>query len=88
MKLQLAGRLESAHAHDGGWRATKLGTPVHQRQRRGARRQLDRPVERRITAAENHQPASVQFGRVAHLVMDLPALKGIGPRQAEAPRLE
>ena len=46
------------------------------------------PVERRIAAAKNYQPTSMQFGRVADLVMNLPTLKGADPVQSEVSRLE
>jgi len=87
-ELQATLCLELAHLRDGRRGGTELGTPVHEGQRRRGRRELDRPVERRIPAPEDEQMLAAVVRRAPDPVVDLRALEGLAARHADAPRLE
>ena len=83
-------RLEAAHAPGGdqlphlghrGGRGAELAAAVHEVDARGARQQLERPVERRVAAAEDHQALAGKLGRVLDAVLDAPC-----PRTPRRPR--
>ena len=77
-------RLEAAHAPGGhvlaharhrGGRGAELGPPMHQRQACRPRQQLERPVERRVAAAEDHQLLAGELRGVLDAVLDGAALE-------------
>src|SRR5207244_12699038 len=74
-------------------RATEAGAArnlpaVHQCQARRLAEQLERPVERRVAAAEDHQALALELGRALHPTVDARALEGLGAGQRDAPRLK
>ena len=81
-KRSLPGRDQLAHARRRGRSAAKIGAPMHQRDARGLGRQLERPVERRVSAAEDHELAAVKVGGVLDAIVDLRALEGLGARSS------
>ena len=88
MKRMRPAATSSLHLRDRGRRGAELGAAVHQRQARGGRREIHRPVERRVATAEDHQRLAAVLGGAAHPVVDLAALERLAARHAEAPRLE
>ena len=90
-------RLEAAHAPGGdllahprhrGRRGAKLAPAMHQVHARRARQQLERPVERRVAPAEDHQALAGELGGVADAVLDGAALERLAALDPDAPRLE
>ena len=75
-------------------RATEAGAARNSRRRctsveaRGPRQQLQRPVERRVAAAEDHQALAGELRGVLDAVLDGAALEGLRALDADAPRLE
>jgi isoquinoline 1-oxidoreductase subunit alpha len=61
---------------------------MHQRQRLRRSRELDRPVERRVAATEDHARGMPVLVRALDAVVDLVALESLGTGKADAPRLE
>ena len=61
---------------------------MHQRQAGCLGRQRQRPVERRIAAAEDHQLAAVEIGGVLDAVVNLLAFEVLGRLRRQAPRLK
>ena len=86
--LDPAGGLKFPHAGHRGRRATKLLAPMHQGEALGGRSQCHGPVQRRVPAAENDQPPPRQLLGIAHPILDLIALKGLGAGHSQSPGLE
>ena len=61
---------------------------MHQREARRPRQQLQRPVERRIAATEDHQALAGELAGAADTILDGAALEGVGAFDADASRLE
>ena len=61
---------------------------MHQREARGPWQQLQRPVERRVAAAEDHQMLAHQLGRTLHPVVDGAAFESLRALESDAPRLK
>src|SRR5579863_2243172 len=76
------------HFRDIGGRGAKLGAPMHERERRGARQQLERPVERGVAAAKNNQALTRELAGTLHPVLDGAAFEDLRPFKSDASRLE
>ncbi len=61
---------------------------MHESDARCLRRQVQRPVERRIAASEDHQLAVMEVGRVLDAIVHLGALKLLHSLERQAARLE
>ena len=61
---------------------------MHVDQARDLAAEVDRPIERRIAAAEDHQPLAVETRRLADPVMQLPAFECVRALEGELLRLE
>src|SRR5262249_21911478 len=66
----------------------KLRTSMHEREALGRRAKLERPVERGIAAAEDHELFAREIGFALHLVVNVLALEGLAAFDAETPRLK
>ncbi len=74
-----------AHLQHRRRRAAEVRATMHEREARRFRRKLDRPVERRVPAAEHHEPLAVKQMRIAHPITDVIALERFRARQPDAP---
>src|SRR6185312_1648863 len=79
---------ELAHPRDTRRGGAEFGAPVHEREARRLRSERERPVERGVSAAEDHEPFAVQRARVAHAVVNRCALERLAALEPDAPRLE
>ena len=85
---QARGRHLLPHPRDRGGRGAELVPTMHQREARGPWQQLQRPVERRVAAAEDHQMLAHQLGRTLHPVVDGAAFESLRALESDAPRLK
>src|SRR5580693_7294622 len=77
-----------AHARHRGRSRAELRAPMHQVEARGAAEELERPVECRVAATEDHQMLAGELGGVLDPVLDGTALEGLRALDADAARLE
>src|SRR3984893_648291 len=82
------GRHLLLHAGDPGGRGAEFVPAMHQHQARGPGQQLERPVERRVATAEDHQMLARQLGRALHPVLDGAAFESVRALESDPPRLK
>src|SRR5207342_3980403 len=69
-------------------RAAEVVAPVHQSEALGDRLQIERPVERRVAAADDQQPLAAEVLHLAHGVEDRLLLVGLDAVDRRALGLE
>ena len=84
--LSLADELH--HLVDAVGRGAEFGAAMQQRQMARERREVERPVERRVAAAGDQQPLAAERLHLAHRVIDRLRLVGLDAGDRRALRLE
>ncbi len=87
-EAQFAGRRQLAQARDRDRRAAKLRAAVHQGDAGRLGRQIERPIQRRIPATEDHELAAVEITGGLDAVVDLGALELLGRVDTQPTRLK
>ena len=92
LEAHLAGRAQLVHAGHVGRRRAKAVAPVHQRDASGlvvaGAREVERPIERRIAAADDDDVLAREHRRVAHAVKELRVAMPLDAFDLQCARLE
>ena len=86
--LHPPGRNQLAHPRHRRRRGAELGAAMDVDETRGLAAEVEHPVERRVAAAEDHEPLAVKPRGVAHAVVQLPAFERVCALDGELLRLE
>jgi len=79
---------ELLHARHRGGRSLEFGPAMDVHDAGRLAREVDDPVERGVTAAEDHQALAVEVGRIAHAVVHMLVLESFRALDAEPAWLE
>ena len=88
LEIHVAGRDQRAHLVHAVGRAAEVVAPVHQRETLRNRLQIERPVERRVAAADDQQALVAELLHLAHGIEDGFFLVGLDARNRRALGLE
>src|SRR5690606_40300326 len=83
-----AARDQVLHLRDGGRRSAELGPAMHERETSSLACELERPIERGIAAAENHESLSREVRGALDLAVNVAAFELLGAFASEPARLE